>query len=87
MPKLKEVLNEVPIMALTATLTPQNEKTLVTDVLRNPCIIKSSINPVNIKMNLKLYSGNRKVKKDKNENSGKFTHANFPIVHPGLNLK
>ena len=57
---IKERFPCVPVMALTATLSKGQLQSLCVDYLRNPVLIKSSINRSNIKLNIKSYVHTKK---------------------------
>ena len=47
---LHELFPDTPIMALTATLLADQTKELITHYLKNPVIVKSTVNRPNIKL-------------------------------------
>lgn len=53
---LKDDFPGKPIMALTATLSEQQLRTLCTDHLRKPVLLRSSVNKKNIKINIETYN-------------------------------
>ena len=57
---IKERFPCVQVMALTATLSKGQLQSLCVDYLRNPVLIKSSINRSNIKLNIKSYVHTKK---------------------------
>lgn len=64
---LHELFPNVPVMALTATLPAEQSEELVTHYLKNPVIIKSTVN----RPNIKLYVGEYDFKSEKTPSSKK----------------
>ena len=57
---IKESCSCVPVMTLTATVSQAQLESLCADYLKNPVLVKSSINRINIKLNMKSYVISRK---------------------------
>ena len=59
---VKDSFSCVPVMTLTATLSQAQMQSLCADYLRNPVVIKGSINRSNIKLDIKPYVTSKKKK-------------------------
>ena len=59
---IKDSFSCVPVMTLTATLSQTQVQSLCADYLKNPVLIKGSINRSNIKLNIKSYVTSKKKK-------------------------
>ena len=64
---IKDTFSGVPVMTLTATLSQEQLQSLCNDYLRNPVLIKGSIDRSNIKLNIKPYVTPVKQRSGKNE--------------------
>ena len=64
---LHELFPNVPVMPLTATLPAEQSEELVTHYLKNPVVIKSTVN----RPNIKLYVGEYDFKSEKTPSSKK----------------
>lgn len=64
---LHELFPNVPVMPLTATLPVEQSEELVTHYLKNPVVIKSTVN----RPNIKLYVGEYDFKSEKTPSSKK----------------
>ena len=64
---IKESFSCVPVMTLTATLSQAQLESLCADYLKNPVLIKGSINRSNVKLNIKSYVISRKKTKSSSD--------------------
>ena len=64
---LHELFPNVPVMALTATLPAEQSEELITHYLKNPVVIKSTVN----RPNIKLFVGEYDFKSEKTSSSKK----------------
>lgn len=76
---LHELFPNVPVMALTATLPAEQSEELITHYLKNPVVIKSTVN----RPNIKLFVGEYDFKAEKTPSSKKKLTASLPDVATG----